>query len=293
MRDVSPDEKAPAIGSGMAESLVLPNFLIVGAMKSGTTSLYRDLQSHPDIFLPEHKEPEAFSSDAVLRPGGRADYAALFKRGAGYPLRGEASTGYTKRPEIDGVAARARAVLGPDVRLVYVVREPIGRMVSHYHHDVALGRHDRPLNEALLELPRYVDFSRYAYQLEPWFEAFGPERVLVLNFERYVADRPGGAATVCRFLGLDPEGLSFDPGQRHNATRERPVPRSDGMRAFMNSRFYQRHVKPRVPWSLRRAVARVILARPEVVEQALLAETEAELRARLSEADFAVHREAR
>src|SRR5262245_34426917 len=85
-----------------------PDFLIVGAMKAGTTSLHRDLNLHPQIFLPEEKEPEGLCHDRVLSARGRRRYARLFRPSRAGQMRGEASTAYTKLPEWQGVPARAR-----------------------------------------------------------------------------------------------------------------------------------------------------------------------------------------
>ena len=91
----------------------IPDFLIVGAMKAGTTTLYRDLSGHPGIYLPEEKEPETlvrFGNDeaAILR-----DYKSLLGRSPKGALTGEASTVYTKRPLHEGVAERAWRICGP------------------------------------------------------------------------------------------------------------------------------------------------------------------------------------
>ena len=109
----------------------LPDFLIVGAMKSGTTTLYRDLILHPDVFMPEDKEPEtlANSSDPDQI---RREYRTLFPRLAEGLVKGEASTAYTKRPDFEGVAERAREVLGPGLKVVYMRRDPVERLVVVY-----------------------------------------------------------------------------------------------------------------------------------------------------------------
>src|SRR5215211_9390855 len=107
----------------------LPNFLVIGAMKAGTTSLYHYLRHHPQVFMPEIKELNFFNPLRNWRRGVEW-YEEQFE---GIPdsvvAIGEASTSYTKFPWIREVPARITSVLG-EIRLIYVVRDPIERMQS-------------------------------------------------------------------------------------------------------------------------------------------------------------------
>src|SRR5690606_39103208 len=105
------------------------DFLIVGAAKSGSTSLYRDLLRNPAIVFPAGKEPEGLAFDAVLTAAGLAAYAAPFARAQPAPeqFAGDASQRYTIRPHYDRCAERALRVLGPQARIIYIVRNPIER----------------------------------------------------------------------------------------------------------------------------------------------------------------------
>ena len=114
--------------------MTLPGFLVVGAMKAGTTSLYRDLPTNPSVFMPIDKEPNNLLSDDVRTPQGLDDYARHFQRAGADQLCGEASTAYTMLPRHTGVPERALEVLGPDCRIIYLVREPVARIVSHHQH---------------------------------------------------------------------------------------------------------------------------------------------------------------
>ena len=98
--------------------MTLPHFLIIGGMKCGSTTLYRDLLTHPRVFFPIDKEPCNLCDDRVLTDAGRAEYEALFKRARPDQLCAEASTDYTKLPDRPGVAARALRVLGPELKLI-------------------------------------------------------------------------------------------------------------------------------------------------------------------------------
>ena len=126
-------------------------------------------------------------------------YASHFDRAA--PVRGESSPHYTNLPRFTGVAERMRELLGDEARIVYMVRDPIDRMLSHYLHNVGGGYESRPLEEALADPDSaYVARSRYAMQVEPYLEAFGAERVLIVAREELRDDRARDHAAGVRVL---------------------------------------------------------------------------------------------
>jgi hypothetical protein len=179
---------------------MLPNFLLIGAMKGGTSSLYRYLRDHPQIFMPSVKEPKFFSSNWNR---GIEWYERLFD-GAGQVIAiGEASTAYTKYPHVSGVPGRIAKLL-PEVRLIYLVRHPVERMISDYQHRTK-GRdsHVGSLEEVLLADESYCDFSRYAMQIDQYLEYFQPDQLLVLKSEDLASDRMQTLKRVYDFLGVD------------------------------------------------------------------------------------------
>lgn len=201
---------------------VLPNFLIIGAAKSGTTSLHRQLRQHPDIFLPggRWKEPTFFSDHGPGRWSRGLDwYESLFSGWQGERAVGEASTSYTKAPFHDGVPARIRQFL-PDVKLIYLVRDPVDQIVSHYrqlvfHDGLRDGFEDAIRNQGVL-----IETARYAYQLQAYRAYFPDTRIRVLPFDRYVQDPVGEARALCRFLGVD-DRIELPLERAHNASAER------------------------------------------------------------------------
>jgi Sulfotransferase family len=180
----------------------LPNLVVIGGLKCGTTSLHHYLNLHPEIAMSRPKELNFFVAELNWELGAEW-YGAHFDPEA--PVRGETSPHYTDRPRLDGVAGRMRSLI-PDARIVYVVRDPIDRMLSHYLHNVGGGYEERPLDAALgAPDSAYVDRSRYAFQLEPYLEAFGPERVLVVSREELSARRAATLRGLFEFLGVEPE----------------------------------------------------------------------------------------
>lgn len=193
-----------------------PDYVILGAMKCGTTTLAAQLGAQPGLFMTDPKEPQYFSDDAVFARGPDW-YASLFAAAAPGDLRGEASTHYAKLPDRPDAAPRLQAA-APDARLIYLVRDPVARAVSHYVHEWSrgvIGRREG-FEAALARLPEMVDYGRYAMQLAPWIERFGTARVHVDTLEAMRADPQAVLARVGAFLGR--EGLAWrDDLGRENA----------------------------------------------------------------------------
>jgi hypothetical protein len=161
----------------------IPNFLIIGAMKAGTTSLYKYLRSNPQVFMPAKEEPNFFvdEEDVGRWNRGLGWYEQLFEGAEEAVAVGEASPKYTNYPHHEGVPARVAKVI-PDARLIYLVRHPIERIVSHYRLAVRMRPRlaSKPLEETLLHRTR-VDASRYAMQIEQYLQYFPREQLLIIK----------------------------------------------------------------------------------------------------------------
>jgi hypothetical protein len=182
--------------------MALPTFLVIGAMKAGTTSLHELLGRHPDVFMSNRKELHYFSV-AENYERGRGWYESYFADGAEMPARGEASPSYSQADIFPGVPERISELL-PDVRLVYVVREPIERLRSMYLHQLANGRETRPLAEAVLEEPYFVNSSRYSWQLDHHLEYVPAGRIHVLTIDQLLDDPADALSRLHDFLGVTP-----------------------------------------------------------------------------------------
>ncbi len=181
---------------------MLPNLLIIGAGKCGTSSLHHYLDAHPSVSMSEPKELDFFQDADCLARVDR--YARHFPDGAA--VRGESSPGYTGYPRVQGVPERIRALL-PDVRLIYLVRDPIERTVSHYVQAYKVRAESRGFDAAFRDLHpegnKYVCYSRYATQLERYLRCFAPERLLVLDGDDLLHDRRGTLRRTFEFVGVD------------------------------------------------------------------------------------------
>jgi hypothetical protein len=205
----------------------VPDVFIVGAAKSGTTSLYHWLGGHPDVYMSPIKEPNFFAPD-LTPPGGTHtlrypddldQYLQLFA-GAGDAARaGEASPRYL----YSQLAPSLIAELQPAARIVVALRNPIEMAFSLYLHQRAKGAEDLPTFAQAVEaepdrhagrrIPRganprlatYLDRARYAEQLPRWLDAFGRAHVHVIVFEEMVADPAQAFRRLLEFLEVDPD----------------------------------------------------------------------------------------
>ncbi len=205
----------------------LPDFLILGAQKAGTTALYAYLRWHPRITGPSFKEVSFFDRHYVH---GERWYRAHFP-----PRRrrlvGEASPSYLFHP----LAPERVARMLPNARLIALLRNPVDRAFSHYQHEVALGREplsfeaalDREEERMQGEVERmlrdvsyfsdawwnytYLARGRYAEQLERWFAAFPRGQLLVLLTDELAQDPGGTYRRVLSFLGVEPRDLPSYP----------------------------------------------------------------------------------
>ncbi len=179
--------------------MTLPDFLIIGAMKCGTSTLQTQLAAQPGIFMSDPKEPNFFSDDPVYAKG--LDwYESLFAAAAPGDLKGEASTHYTKLPTYPETLPRLRAVL-PGPRLIYMIRNPLVRVVSHYIHEWTQGVITGDLEAAFDRHPELTAYSRFGEQIAPWVQAFGAPNILLLSLEEMKADPQGVLNRAGAFLG--------------------------------------------------------------------------------------------
>ena len=197
----------------------LPNFLIVGAMKCATSTLHEQLALQPGIFMSELKEPNFFSNDEQYAKGIEW-YLSHFQAASADDLCGESSTHYTKLSTYPHTVERIRKYL-PEVKLIYVMRHPIERLVSQYIHEWTMGVISVDINQAIRQHPELVDYSRYSMQLKPYFETFGRERVLPVFFERFLNYKQEELERICHFIGYEGKPIWNSKLDAQNVSKER------------------------------------------------------------------------
>lgn len=205
-----PAGQRSATAAGRREA-PLPGFIVIGAMRAATTTLHRCLASHPGIGMSRAKETDYFVAERNFGRGP-AWYRRQFPRGRA--VTGEVSPNYAKFDIFPGVPARIRAAL-PDVRLVYLVRDPVARAVSHYRFAASLGTAgSTPEAERIRHM---IVTSRYLGQIERYLEHFDGDRILVLDCQD-LASRPAETVDrIARFVGAG-EGTAATGVVRANSS---------------------------------------------------------------------------
>lgn len=235
-----------------------PEFLIIGAMKAGTTSLFFDLRSNPSIYLPEDKEPGNLTRDEVLTQRGRAVYAGLFRKARRDQICGEASTTYSKLPNLGGVPARARRLLGKEVKILYLVREPVSRTLSHHYHELTAGTVPPNVDQAVREHPRLIQYSLYAQQIRPWIESFGEDRIRIIRFEDFIRDRHRTVGAISDFLGVESRLAGVAAERIYNSSEDAAAPRGLAWR-FSRGAMYRNFIRPWLSPPVRLQIGKLLM----------------------------------
>lgn len=198
-----------------------PDFIIMGAMKSATSSLHVQLAAQPNIFMSTPKEPNYFSDTEQFAKGEKW-YSSLFD-GANGRLAGESSTHYTKLPTYPETAQRIFEAL-PEVRLIYVMRHPVDRLVSHYIHEWTMRNISCSLEDAVKKHNELIDYGLYAYQLKPYIDLFGKQKILPVFFSALKANPHTEFEKISNFLGANIAYMDSIEPQNQSSLRLREFP---------------------------------------------------------------------
>lgn len=177
------------------------DFVCVGAQRAGTTWLDEALRPHPDIILPSEVKETFFFDRHYAK--GLPWYASHFAAPGPGQVVGEIGPSYLDEP---GVADRIHAV-SPECRILVILRHPVERAVSLFHHYARKGKAPACFADAVAARPQIVSSSHYAQHLELWFAKFGRDAVKVMLFEDLIADPQAAMAEVCGFIGVPPQGV--------------------------------------------------------------------------------------
>jgi hypothetical protein len=241
----------------------LPDFVIIGAMKCGTTTLAAQLGAQPGIFLTTPKEPNFFSDDEIYARG--LDwYQSLFGDAPPGAIKGEASTHYTKLPDHPKAVERLKSSV-PRARFVYMIRNPVSRAASHYMHGWSEKRMTGDFRHAFETFPELVNYGRFGMQIAPYVDAFGLDNICLTSLELLTADPRRELQRIASFVGQDSpvEWDSEDQARNTSVKRYRRMPMHGLLIDSWPARTLRRNL---VPKSLRRWVRgqRSMTQRPEI-----------------------------
>jgi hypothetical protein len=241
--------------------MTLPNFLLIGAAKSGTTALYTYIKQHPEVFMATPKELRFFSyqgpypvdlNQDYIHAGVTTleDYEHHFDKVKAERIIGEASPMYLYYKD---TAKRIQQVI-PDVKMLAILRNPVDRAFSAYTHALRDWKEDsKTFEEALAKereridagwdiLWHYTKAGFYYKQLVPYFDIFNPDQIKVVLYDDLVADPHGLLQNIFGFLAVD-KGFSPNTSRQPNISG---FPKSTGFHEFMRRVFIEDNIIKRI-----------------------------------------------
>jgi hypothetical protein len=168
-------------------------------MKCATSTLHDQLAAQSGIFMSTPKEPNFFSDDEQWNKGTQW-YGSLFRNAKEHDICGESSTHYTKLPDYPKTLERMHRHL-PSIKLIYVMRHPLDRLISQYMHEWTERTIDTPIETAIKNYSRLIEYGLYSTQLKPYIDVFGKDRILPVFTERLMTCPEAELQRVCDFLG--------------------------------------------------------------------------------------------
>lgn len=241
---------------------MLPNYLVIGAPKAATTAICTHLGRHPEVFMSHPKEPFFFAYDDVYRKGIQW-YQELFRDAQGKKAIGEGSTVYAQLKTFPNTLQRILEHV-PDAKIIYAVRHPLDRIVSHWVEMTSQGLTQLPFNQAVREDIQYLDASSYHFQLTQYLDHFRPERVKVVFFEEF-EENPDRVLRDCfEFLEVDPDFVVPEADQRIYGSEGKRAdkPLTNLLRRYVPGFLALRNLTPRPVREFAKAYLKAELRKP-------------------------------
>ncbi len=227
---------------------MLPNLIIIGAMKSATSSLHYYLNCHPEIFMSNPKELNYFVKERNWAKGSEW-YKSHFD--SDKVVRGESSTHYSYCQKHRGVPKRIYNMV-PDVKLIYVLRDPIERTLSQYRQTTLMGSEKRTISEALSNLTDndYILISMYHEQIMAYMEYFDKSKLLIVTMEELMMRQQETLTKVFRFLEVDETFYCKEYAQVLNRSVDKMARNTLGR--FLNRAPFKKRLRSLAsPWIVR------------------------------------------
>jgi len=247
-----------------------PDFIIIGAMKSATSTLHKQLSAQSGIFMSTPKEPNFFSDDPIYRRG--LDwYKGLFREAEADDICGESSTHYTKLPDYPETLQRLKSAIA-NPKLIYVMRHPVERLISHYMHQWSEGVITCDINQAIDRYPELINYSCYHKQLAPFIDAFGREILMLIFFNDLKTSPQASLELIGGFIGVaDPPSLRWNWQEGPDNVSEHRIRRFYGYELIVNSRPMEWIRRIFVPQKIRNRIKGHLTMgqRPELSESQL------------------------
>jgi hypothetical protein len=231
-----------------------PNFFIVGAPKSGTTSLYEYLKQIPEFFFPSIKEPNFFSVNLnqellLTKPIRQKEkYLSLYQNARNEKFLGDASPTYLWDPD----AARLISEKSPNAKIIILLRNPVSRAFSHYLFLVSFGAEILDFEAAIKNSlsfkddyrGRIIEGGRYEKQIKNYLKFFKRDQIHFIIFEEFITNTEDSLRDTLKFLDIDYDLEKINFAKSFN---EFSVPRNELSLTIMQNDFLRKLVKNFVP----------------------------------------------
>ncbi len=236
---------------------IKPNFLIVGAAKSATSSIAMQIATHPMVFVPPKKELHFFdkiSKDSKTREAQWQQYLAYFSGTQDFSCRGEATVAYTMCKGTDNHIPKLIYDYLGLIKIIYIVRHPFERLISQWRH-AKRDQADMPeFQECILDPARRglsVERSNYWLQIQPYRQVFGDDNIFIGFYEDYVQDFQSTLSQICYFLNVDVKDIPPLENMVLNKTSQKKVPKPEYSNEFRHQVMgqLQNDIKKFLSWS--------------------------------------------
>ena len=178
------------------------NLMIIGAMKCGTTTLARIFENHPEVSFCVKKEPDFFSTNNDWKTNINY-YNQLFGQKSTAKIIAEGSTSYTKYPQHNLEIWNDIYAYNPEMKFIYLIRNPIDRVISHYMHAFERGYISNKIEDAIITYPPLINNSRYFTQIKPFIDTFGIDNILIIEFSEFISRQEQVLSKISKFLNIN------------------------------------------------------------------------------------------
>lgn len=231
----------------MSSSTPFVDFMIVGAMKSGTTTLADILKNHDRVSFCSTKEPQFFS-ESLNWKSELQRYKDLYNFERRDVIRGEASTGYTMYPEFNKRVWEDIYEFNPNMKIIYIMRDPVERVVSHYVHNYMRGYTRRSFKDAVILEPSYINRTRYYTQIKPYIDTFGRQQVLLITFEDFLRRKKEVLSSVADFLSIGNNFKDFEGVHSNKAKEDVNITLNRYLRDRVKNKYLKKVINKSYKW---------------------------------------------
>jgi len=247
----------------------LPNLIIIGAQKCGTTTLHYYLNQHPEIYMSRIKEINFFNYNHNWEKG--VDwYASNFS--PRHRINGESTPQYTFVPQWTNVANRMHTII-PDAKLIYIARDPVERIMSAYVHRYVEGHEDGNINDAFQDLENnlYIIRTKYYMQISQFTDYYPLSRIHIISSEELRSKRTETLRDIFNFLDVDDQFYSkkFE-NERHITTQMRKRNKIGNYLTLLTRKLIGDKIHSDIRWRIERAVHYVLsepVSKPDMDEK--------------------------